>query len=248
MTHSADRSFPWLTEYHIAHRGLYDPGTPTEENTVAAVAAAVEAGYAVEIDVRTSADDIIVVFHDKELDRLTDGTGPVSKWGFAQLRKLQVGKSGRGVPSLPDILEVVDGRVPIFIELKSPSHKDIQRLCAGVRHCFEGYKGPVAVMSFNPRIAAWFRQYMPNYARGVVLDETALLNLRFRLVFPYWMRKIRPDFLACDVTLLPNDYCAKWRKKGHPLLTWTVNTAKLEDVGRQHADALIFEKPAVVSS
>lgn len=247
MAKSSSRSFPWLTEYNIAHRGLFEAGTALEENTVAAVAAAKAAGYAAEVDVRTSADDIIMVYHDSTLERLTESSEPVSRLGFKQLQKIEVGNTGKGMPTLPDIMEEINGEVPLFIELKSPSHDDIQKVCAGVRHCFEGYRGPVAVMSFDPRIVAWFRQYMPNYPRGVVIGREVLLNWKNRLLVPFWLRKTKPDFIACDINLLPNSFCERWRAKGKPLLTWTVKDKKLEEVGREHADALIFEKPAVVS-
>jgi len=248
MAKKQDRIFPWLTEFDIAHRGLFETGTAAEENTVAAISAAKEAGYAAEIDVRTSADDIIMVYHDNTLERLTPGEGPVAQWGFKQLKALEVGNSGAGIPTLPEIMDVIDGEVPLFIELKSPSHNDIQKVCAGVRHCFEGYKGPVAVMSFDPRIVAWFKQYMPKYPRGIVVGRETLLQWKNRLAVPYWLNKTKPDFLACDINLLPNSFCERWRKKGKPLLTWTVRDKKFEEIGRKHADALIFEKPAVVNS
>jgi glycerophosphoryl diester phosphodiesterase len=248
MKQDTNREFPWLTEKDIAHRGLFQAGTSLEENTVASVQAAKTAGYAIEIDVRTSADDIIMVFHDPTLERLTDGAGAVSKWGFKQLQQYTVGKTSKGIPTLPDIMDEIDGEVPIFIELKSPTHDDIQKLCAGVRHCFEGYRGPVAVMSFDPRIIAWFREYMPKYARGVVIGREVLLDWKARLAIPFWLRKTKPDFLACDINLLPNSFCERWRKQGKPLLTWTVKDKVMEEVGRKHADALIFESPAVVEN
>jgi len=248
MAEKNTRNFPWLIQYNIAHRGLFEAGTVAEENTIAAVAAAKTAGYAAEIDVRTSAEDIIMVYHDDTLERLTTGTGRVSSWGIKQLQALEVGNSGKSMPTLPDVLELIDGEVPLFIELKSPSHNDIQKVCAGVRHCFEGYKGPVAVMSFDPRIIAWFKQYMPKYPRGMIIGREVLLNWKNRLLVPYWLNKTKPDFLACDINLLPNSFCARWRTKGNPLLTWTVRNKKLEEIGRAHADALIFEKPAVVKS
>lgn len=242
----AKRDFPWLTQYKIAHRGLFQPGTALEENTIAAVSAAVENGLAVEVDVRTTADDIVVVFHDDTLERLTDGTGLVSQWGFQQLKKHEVGKSGAPMPSLPDVMDVVAGKVPIFIEIKSPGKgKDIQKVCAGVRHCFEGYAGPVAIMSFDPRITEWFKNYMPKYARGVVVGREVLLHWHMRMLIPWWMRKTKPDFLACDVNLLPNGFCQKWRKKGRPLLTWTVKERHMVEIAQEHADALIFEQPAL---
>ncbi len=242
----AKRTFPWLTEFDIAHRGLFEAGTELEENTIAAVKAAVEKGLAVEIDVRTTADDIVVVFHDETLDRLTEKTGPVIQWGFQQLKPYNVGQSGKPIPSLPDVMDVVAGKVPIFIEIKSPGPgKDIQKVCAGVRHCFEGYAGPVAVMSFDPRITAWFRSYMPKYARGVVIGREVLLQWHTRMLIPLWMRKAKPDFIACDINLLPNSFCAGWRKKGKPLLTWTVKEQHMVDIARSHADAIIFEQPAI---
>lgn len=242
------RSFPWLTEYDIAHRGLHSAGTQAEENTIPAVKAAVQAGYGVEIDVRATVDGIIIAFHDETLDRMTEGQGSVRKLGFAQMQKYQVGNSGGPAPSLPDVLEAVDEQRPVFVEIKSSRDADIQVVCAGVRHCFEGYGGPIAVMSFDPRVVAWFRKYMPQYARGMVVGREFLLSWRNRTALSFWLRRTKPDFLACDINLLPNALCTRWRNTGKPLLTWTVKDKNMEAVGRQHADALIFERPAVVGA
>ncbi|WP_262691246.1 glycerophosphodiester phosphodiesterase family protein [Kordiimonas aestuarii] len=241
------RHFPWLTEHDIAHRGLFEAGTSTEENTLASVHAAVKAGYAVEIDVRATVDDIIVVFHDELLDRMTNGKGAVATWGFKQLREeFIVGKSGQPMPSLPDVLDEVDSERPLFVEIKSSRHKSPQKLCAGVRHAFEGYGGPVAIMSFDPRVVNWFKTYMPKYPRGLVVGREFLLSVKRRLALQLWVHKCKPDFIACDVNLLPNSFCTSWRKKGKPLLTWTVRDQKMETIAREHADAMIFEKPAVI--
>ncbi|NVJ98418.1 MAG: glycerophosphodiester phosphodiesterase [Alphaproteobacteria bacterium] len=240
------RSFPWLTEKDIAHRGLFKAGTMAEENTVAAVSDAVHAGYAVEIDVRATSDDIIVVFHDDRLERMTEGSGAVAQWGFQQLKKFNVGASGQPMPSLPDVMDAVDSHQPLFIEIKSHPKMDIQKLCAGVRHSFEGYRGPVAVMSFDPRIVQWFKTYMPKYPRGLIVGRDYLLGIKSRLALGLAVHKTKPDFIACDVNLLPNTFCTKWRNKGKPVLTWTVRTKQMEEIAREHADALIFEAPAIV--
>lgn len=243
---TGNRSFPWLTTHNIAHRGLHTPGTEREENTLAAIKAAVDLGYGVEVDVQATVDGIIVVFHDQSIDRMTDGEGPLNKLGFAQLQKFNVGASGKPVPSLPDVMEQVNGAAPMFVEIKSTKKTDIQVLCAGVRHCFEGYRGPVAIMSFDPRVITWFKNYMPLYARGLIIGREFLLNWRNRAALTFWIGRLKPDFLACDINLLPNSLCDRWRKKGKPLLTWTVKSKALEAIGREHADALIFEAPAVV--
>jgi glycerophosphoryl diester phosphodiesterase len=243
---SGNRDFPWITQYDVAHRGLFRPGTPAEENTAVAVAAAVKAGYAVEIDVRMTADDIIIVFHDDTLDRMTDGEGSIGRFGYERLKQYTVGASGKPIPPLTDILDAIDSERPLYVEIKSDMMVDIQKLCAGVRRSFEGYPGPVAIMSFDPRIVQWFRNYMPDYARGLIIGREFLLGLRKRLALSLWVQKAQPDFLACDINLLPNSFCEKWRKKGKPVLTWTVRTDDMEAIARQHADRVIFEAPAVV--
>ncbi|MBL4790854.1 MAG: hypothetical protein JKY60_17980, partial [Kordiimonadaceae bacterium] len=121
MASDKKNKFPWLTAQDIAHRGLFEEGTLAEENSIASVQAAIDAGFAVEIDVRRTADDIIMVFHDATLGRLTDGEGPVSKWGKKQLQNFTVGNTGLPIPTLPDIMDVIDNQIPVFIEIKSPS-------------------------------------------------------------------------------------------------------------------------------
>ncbi len=240
------RDFPWLAQKSIAHRGLHKAGTEAEENTLPAIEAALNAGFGIEVDVRATVDGIIIVFHDDTLDRMTDGTGPVDKLGFAEMQHHIVGKSDRPAPSLPDVLELVDRQQPVYVEIKSSRKADIQMICAGVRHCFEGYGGEVAVMSFDPRIVAWFKKYMPRYPRGLILGREFMLNWRARMALSFWLKRVTPDFLACDINLLPNSLCERWRKQGKPVLTWTVRDKKMEAIGQQHADALIFERPAVV--
>jgi glycerophosphoryl diester phosphodiesterase len=245
---TSNRSFPWLTTQHIAHRGLHTAGTEHEENTLSAIKAAVDLGYSVEIDVQATVDGIIIVFHDQTVDRMTGGKGEVRKLGYSELQKLTVGASGKPIPSLPDVMEEIDGKAPIFVEIKSSKETDIQILCAGVRHCFEGYRGPVAIMSFDPRIVAWFKNYMPLYARGLNVGRDFLLNWRNRTALTFWLRRLKPDFIACDINLLPNSMCARWQSKGRPLLTWTVKSKELEAIAKKHSDALIFEAPAVVKN
>ena len=240
------RAFNWLTRQHVAHRGLYQAGTICEENTLPAIEAAINAGFSVEIDVRLTGDDRIAVFHDVSLDRLTGQKGLIAQHGLAQLQEIQVGNSGAGIPHFPDVLDLVDGRTPLFVEIKTEERTNIQHLCAGIRHSLEGYAGDVAVMSFDPRIGLWFSKYMPKYARGAIIGRDALLSISRRLTTALWIKRIQPDFIACDIHLLPNSLCNRWRKKGKPVLTWTVKNELDEIMGSRHADALIFERPAIV--
>ena len=177
MTKSPARDFPWLKTPFIAHRGLFTPGTEREENTLAAIKAAVDQGYGLEIDVRITADDLIVVFHDETLDRMTDASGHVGRFGLQLIRKHNVGKSGKPMPTLPEALDIIKGKVPLFIEIKSSPTIDVQKTCAGVRHCFEGYKGQVAIMSFDPRIVACSKNICrPIHAVGWLAGKPCLAS------------------------------------------------------------------------
>ncbi|WND02474.1 glycerophosphodiester phosphodiesterase family protein [Temperatibacter marinus] len=240
--------YSWIIKTDIAHRGLYKSGTKYEENSLAAIERAVEKGYAIEIDVRMTAEGAIVVFHDARLERLTDGRGYVSEFTYAELEKYTVGQTGLKIPLLTDVLDLVNERVPLIIEAKCPLSMDPFQLCAGIRFALEGYIGKIAVMSFNPKVALWFRDNFPDYARGLVIDFQGLSKFHRRLLTSYSLRRTNPHFLALDINSLPSKFAEKWRSSDKPLLTWTVKSKGQETVARENADALIFEAPAVAGT
>jgi glycerophosphoryl diester phosphodiesterase len=114
----------------IAHRG-YRAKYP--ENTLSAFQAALDAGAAmIELDVNLSCDRKVVVIHDANLERTTNGHGPVNGLTLKELKQLDAGSwfhedfAGERLPELIEVLELVDGRALINIEIKSntyePSH------------------------------------------------------------------------------------------------------------------------------
>ena len=100
----------------IAHRALHGPGRP--ENSRAAILSAMAAGYGIEIDVQGTADGQAVVFHDDDLDRLTDATGPVRARTAQELAALRLKGCDETIPSLAEVLALVAGRAPLLIEIK----------------------------------------------------------------------------------------------------------------------------------
>ena len=100
----------------IAHRALHSDGRP--ENSRAAVAAAVTHGYGIEIDLQLSADGVAMVFHDYALDRLTSETGAVQSRPAAALQSIGLTGGDEGIPTLSDVLALVQARVPLLLELK----------------------------------------------------------------------------------------------------------------------------------
>lgn len=230
----------WLKGAIYAHRGLHGAGAV--ENSVTAFARAIAAGHGIECDVQRSGDGQAVVFHDWELDRLTGETGPLLDRSAAQIGRIALLGSEDTVPGLRRVLDLIDRRVPLLIEVKSREGLRVAPLCLAVRRQLEGYTGDVAVMSFDPRVSRWFARYSPHVVRGLVVTEdgrrrTTLARVRRHMAL--W--HARPDFVAYDVRDLPSPFAAGLRRRGFPLLAWTVRSAELAQRAHDHADAPIAE-------
>ncbi len=229
----------WLRGATYAHRGMHGEGKI--ENSPAAFAAAIQRGLGIECDVQRSRDGQAMVFHDWELDRLTTATGPVKARGAAELAQIALGESGDTIPTLAQLLTQVAGRVPLLIEIKSKRTVRYAPLCLAVRNALEGYRGPVAVMSFDPRVVRWFADTARHIVRGLVVTEEGHRTLtgRYRRHASLW--HARPEFLAYDVRDLPARFASAQRARGLPLLTWTVRSEELASRAKAHADAPIGE-------
>ena len=229
----------WLGEHEYAHRGLHSGAVV--ENSMSAFAEAIGRGMGIECDVQATGDGGAAVFHDWELDRLTGERGPVAERTIEQLREVAIGEGSDRIASLRDLLGLVRGRVPLLVEVKSRRERRVAPLCLAVRRELEGYRGEVAVMSFDPRVGSWFRRHAPGVVRGLVVTEEGARTLSgvWRRHVALWHAK--PDFLAYDVRDLPSRFAAAQRRRGLPLLTWTVRNAAQRKVASEHADAAICE-------
>lgn len=234
----------FLSEQNFAHRGLHGAmfDGPILENSLGAFEAAIQAGYGMECDVQPSSTGNAMVFHDKELNRLTGADGLISETNLDALRATPLNGNNGNIPTLEQLLNLVGSRQPILIEIKSDV-TNFAPLCLSVRRALEGYRGKAAIMSFNPAIVRWFRKSSPHIVRGLVITEEGTRNLRGRAKrhSALWMAK--PDFLAYDIRDLPSKFASNQRARGIPVLTWTVRTQSQHEVANQHSDGLIFEKP-----
>ena len=182
-----------------------------------------------------------MVFHDWELDRLTDEHGPLSNRSSDQLSKIILLGSYDTIPSLRQLLDQLAGKTPLLIEVKAqPSHQ-VSALCLAVRRVLEGYRGPHAVMSFDPRVSRWFATHSPLTVRGLIVSEEndkALFG-RIRRIKLLW--KAKPDFLAYDIRDLPSRFVSRQRRRGLAITTWTVNSPEYRERALANADAPIAE-------
>jgi glycerophosphoryl diester phosphodiesterase len=238
----------WLKR-PIAHRGLHDAAKGIVENSASAVKAAMGRGLAVEVDLQCALGDMPIVFHDAKLDRLTHATGPVAARDVETLAGIALRNSEDRILTLPGLLGLVNGYVPIVLEVKSTWTRE-GRFEANIARLLQGYPGPVAVMSFDPYCVAAFRTLAPELPRGLVAGAFAhardwpQLTLWQRLAMRNLLTSAiaRPHFIAYDIKALPAVApLVASTLFGLPLITWTVRTDEERQRALRYADAMIFE-------
>lgn len=239
----------WLVRHPIAHRGLHDRDRGTVENSPAAARAAIALGCAVECDVQLTADGEAVVFHDFTIDRLTDAAGPVAGWAAADLAGLRLAGSQDGIPTLPALLGLIGGRVPLICEVKSRFDGD-RRLAERVAEVAMGYDGPLAVKSFDPGVIAHLRALGLPRPLGIVAEadyrdpewDRLPPELKRDLAQMLHFADSRPDFLSYRVHDLPHAVPHLCRVAvGLPVMAWTVRTPDQRQRAATWADQMVFE-------
>ena len=235
----------WLTERPYAHRGLHGRGTGIPENSLAGFEAAIEGRYGIELDVQETADGEPVVFHDYELSRLTNEEGRVADRHLEAMEEIFLKNSNQRIASLAHVLDVVAGRTPILIEVKTRKW-NVGRFEAAVARVVSGYAGPAALMSFNIRSVVWFKTHAPDITRGLVATTMRYGGLDQPPSVAYLplassIRRCGASFLAYDLRVLPTPETTDLRKRGTPVLTWTVRRPEDREKAERTADAMIFE-------
>ena len=238
----------WLTARPVAHRGLHDTASGVIENTPAAFAAAVAAGYGIECDIQITADGEAMVYHDDALGRLTEGSGRLDALTSAELRGVPFKATADRMISLGDLCDLVAGRVTLLIELKRPRVDD-GRLPRRAAKVLSGYAGGAALMSFDPGQIAPLRSCAPKLTRGLVAEGRSARaagdawgnRLGTALAYGRDALRSKPQFLAYSVRDLPSALPSATRLWGMPVLTWTVRSAEDRQRAARWADQMIFE-------
>ena len=235
----------------IAHRAYHDSAAGRPENSRAAVRAAVAAGYGIEIDLQLSRDGVPIVFHDYDLGRLTGAQGPLATRTAAELAAIPLRHGTEGIPTLTEVLEDVAGRVPLLIEIKDQDGDlgpNIGALEAATAAALAGYKGPVAVMSFNPHSVAAMARLLPQVPRG--LTTSAYDYADWAPVTPATCDRLReiPDydrtgasFISHEALDLSRPRVAALKAQGSRVLCWTIRSAAADAEARKIAENVTFE-------
>jgi glycerophosphoryl diester phosphodiesterase len=230
----------------VAHRGLHDNGRGVPENSMNAFQLAIERGHAIELDVRITADNKLVVFHDDTLQRMTGVPGEVDRWVLEDLKKLRLLGTEEAIPTVEEMLSLVNGQVPLLIEIKNDKSENVGRLEPLLMALLAEYQGFFILESFNPEVLVWLRRNAPQYIRGQLgsyskSDKKMDRYSRYLLFNPM----TQPDFIAFNIHSIDYKLRLSCKKHGVPLVGWTIRTQDDLKRARQLCDGIIYEKVEV---
>lgn len=228
----------------FAHRGLHN--AERAENSMSAFRAAVEAGFGIELDVRLSSDGELVVFHDDTLTRVAKTEGRVDEFTADELAKMSLSGTGEGIPRFSDVLSMVDGRVPLLVEIKEDAGK--YAVSTATSEIMRNYEGPYIIESFNPLSLGNIKKRLPRVTRGFLsqrffADPVYRKPLYFLLQCLLTNRLCSPAFIAYNHEhwrSLPLRLAR--RLFGVATFAWTVRSPEEEAAALAHGfDSVIFE-------
>ncbi len=239
----------WLTARPIAHRGLHKRHEGILENTRSAFLAAVEGGFAIECDVQLSRDGEAVVFHDFTLERLTQIAGRVNEMTAADLKSVPFKETTDRIETLAEMLALVDGRVPVIVEIKSAFDGDL-KLTRRAASVISGAKGQIALKSFDSNVVAALRMVAPELPRGIIAQKNydyaewsrLTPQLSEQLATLAHLPETAPDFISYNVNdLEQNIDMIREVAAGLPIMTWTVRTPEQRALANAYANQMVFE-------
>lgn len=181
---------------NFAHRGLHDEVSP--ENSPGAFLKAIEAGLGFECDVQLTKDGELVIHHDFDGTRSLGLPSRIDETTLAELKTKKLFGSDETIMTLPQLLDLVQGQVPIILEIKA--EKEYQTMSRLTAEVLDDYSGPLVVESFHPLVLWWFRRHRPKVIRGQLSwnsfrrEKPSLMNF---LLTNYLLNFLsRPDFVA----------------------------------------------------
>ena len=228
----------WFVNIKLAHRGLHNDIYP--ENSLGAYENAIKHGFAIELDVRVLKDGNLAIFHDPNLQRMCGVDKNIEDITLDEMKSYRLLSSDYTIPTLQEVLELVDGKTPIMIELKPVKRRS--KIEEKVYNVIKNYQGEIAVKSFNPLTMLWYKRNAPEIIRGMLssyFHNTNLPKIYRALIKRLTLFKlIKPDFVSYDFNNLPTKYL---KNKNVPVLAWTITSKDMEEEALKVADNVIFQ-------
>lgn len=222
----------WVLTKPIAHRGLWCDGVP--ENSLSAYKRAIEYNYPIEMDIQMSKDGVLFCFHDDNAKRMTGVDKDIREMTSQEILSLNLGNEK--IPTFEEFLNLVDGKVPLLIEIKQQLYKGVEEKTV---QFLKSYKGEFAVQSFDPRIMLKVKKLAPQFIRGQLGANNDLKGLKWYVARNLSLNfLVKPDFVHYCVNALP----LKPRiSNGLPIMCWTVRNEDDLSIAKKYAKNYVFE-------
>lgn len=224
----------------IAHRGYHDMKKGICENSISAFKNAIKHNYIIELDIHLLKDNNIVVFHDGNLKRVCGINKKIEDCTYDELLKYNLFNTNDKIPLLKDVLKVVNGKVPLLIEIKYyPKYGVLEKKLVDI---LKNYKGLYAIQSFYPKTIFWFKKNKKNIPVGLLSSDFKKSNNLKRIIGKTLLLDIllNADFISYNIKAIPNLYIKSKRKK-KVILGWTVKNKKQLNEMKEYCDNFICE-------
>lgn len=235
-----------LKGYHYAHRGLHDNKSNAPENSINAFTLAVEKGYGIELDVQMTKDMVAVVFHDYNLKRACEVDKKISELEYKELLTYRLFASQERIPTFREVLNCIDGKVPIIVELKIPWNPDIT--CKATSKELKDYKGIYCIESFNPFGLGWYKKHYPNVVRGQLSTDFSKEKIKGSKMQYFILKHLlfnfytKPDFIAYQHKYKKGISFTICRRLYKALaVAWTIQTQEELQDSKDYFDLFIFD-------
>ncbi len=229
-----------FSDWLYAHRGLHDNNIKVPENSLAAFSLAVQSGYGMELDVQLTSDGEVVVFHDENLKRMCNLDKKIGEMTKEEIKGLRLLGTEEGIPTLREVLKLVNAAVPLIVEIK-PYNK-IDKVCEAVEAVLADYKGLYCVESFSPYIVRWYKKNKPDTVRGQLACSFSM-GIKF-LPLEILLTNVltRPDFIAYKHSEGKNLSLQVCRNLfGCQAVAWTISSQNDLVIAEKYFDVFIFE-------
>lgn len=238
------KDLTWLKKDNIAHRGFHTKDKSVPENSLLAFSNAMDHGYSIELDLNVLKDGTVVSFHDINLKRLCNDDRDLSDLNKEDIQDLRILNTDEHIATLEEVLNLVNGKVPLLIELKP--HGNVIFLCESVMKVMSWYQGKWAVFSFHPSVVKWFKKNHPEVIRGQI-SEYFKDNHHMNKISKYLMKIMffnhfsKPDFVSYGIYDMPNKYLDRLMKKGMTVISYAARTQEELDFVRERYHNAVFE-------
>ncbi len=216
------RNIPNLENIIIAHRGNHNNKIP--ENSLKAFKLSLKENRPIELDVQLTKDNVLVVFHDENLLRMTNKNIILQETTYEEISKLFLLNTKEKIPTLEEVLNLINGNVLLDIEIKNT--KRINDTCRSLLELLRNYPNNYLIKSFNPLIVLWFKKNASYIPRGLLIAKNYSKNKFINILVKskFMINLCNLDFIALNKNLINEKKWLNYKEK-MPVLLWTINSS-----------------------